>query len=285
MEKNEAGRTASGWSFPLEPMSLGEIIDNTLYVFRHRWKDYLMISLIYATPMMVLFFISFSLGLSGKRYDSPDVIFFNLTSSAVGWLLYMLLSVMIIRITQGIVEGKDWDFKEGFRFLRKTFIPYALTIFLNGVAITGLAIIALGVTLPAFFLTREGGLSGRFLFLIYVMVILVGFMYALSMLLLVSSAALIEGNFYGSAISRSIKLFNTSWETRWKIMTLPGLTQLLIIILTAFIPIIGYFFMMLLTPIPIIALTLVYYDVRIRTEGLDLEIEADRILESEGKLS
>ena len=210
---------------------------------------------------------------------------FNLLSSGLGWVFYLFLSVIIIRITQGVVEGKPCNLKESFLFLCKNFIPYALTILLNGAAIIGLLLVMALLAVPVFFALKGSGILGLLLFVLYVLVIFTGFMYQMSMLLLVSNAALIEGNYYGGAIMRSIRLFNTSWDARWKIMTLPGLTQFLVVILTAFIPIIGYFFMMLLTPIPLIALTMVYYDVRIRTEGLDMEIEVDRLLDSQTALA
>ena len=57
MDTKEAGKDNLRKSFPLEPMTLGEIIDNTLHVFRHNWKDYLIAASIYAVPMMVLFLI------------------------------------------------------------------------------------------------------------------------------------------------------------------------------------------------------------------------------------
>jgi hypothetical protein len=267
---------------------MGELIDRTLAVFKNNWKDYAVPAAIYSVPMMILFVLSFILGLLNKKNTDPAVIILNLTASLAGWLLFIMLSATVITKTQAVVEGRPFTYRDAFSYLFRHMLPYGATIFLNTLAVMGIALVLALIAAPPWIFIAGKPPVFVALAALLTLAALILMVYLVSMLTLVPNTAIIENNFYLGAIRRSVELFNTSRDARLKVMLLPGLVQFLVVVLSALIPIAGYFFSLLLSPLPIIALTLVYYDIRINAEGLDMEMEIGRLakkLEGEGGIS
>jgi hypothetical protein len=258
----------------LEPLTMGEIVDRTLSIFRDNYKLYLITSGIFQAPFIILLIISIILmailGNDGRIISIAILVI----ASLIGSVLYFLLSGTCIKLTSDIYLGKPTSFKDAILFLLNNILPYVSTIMLGGLIFLGMFVLSIGV-----FMISIPLISISPIFLILIILSLIPFgvsFYYLFSYMLTPNVVIIEGRILFGALRRSKELFDSGRDARWKVILIPYLIQILFIVFSA-IPYAGSIIVLLLTPIQVIAMTLVYFDIRIRYEGFDIELDTEKI--------
>jgi hypothetical protein len=258
----------------IEPLTMGEIIDRTISIFRDNYKPFLITSGIFQAPFIILLIISIVLvAILGENGNILAMIVMVI-AGLIGFALYFLLSGTCIKLTSDIYMGKPTSFKEAILFLLNNILPYVGTIMLTGLVFIGFFVLS-----GAIFMVVVPLVNISPFFLILVILSLVPFgisFYYLFSYMLVPSVIIIEGKILLGALRRSKELFDSGRDARWKIILIPYLMQILFLVISA-IPYVGSIIVLLLTPLQVIAMTLVYFDIRIRYEGFDLELETEKI--------
>jgi len=205
----------------------------------------------------------------------------------------------IIHITSQALHGVAVDLSGAFRATGKRYgkliaTSLSLIAYYIGISIIGGMIVLLflvpGIVMGIFAGENLSGGTIALLIVLLVVFLLVLLIFAVishSLIALVYPVVIAEGSFHFNAIGRSIKLV---WKKFWKVF---GLTALVYLLAYAIIAAMGVlsFGIALFSPIPAvfqevltllisalvlpiihITVTLLYYDLRIRLEGYDLEV-------------
>jgi hypothetical protein len=205
----------------------------------------------------------------------------------------------IIHITSQALHGVSMDLSEAFRATRKRYgqliaTSLSLIAYYIGVSIIGGVILLIfvvpGVVMGIFAgQNPSGGMIALLivLFILFLLVVLAFAVISNSLIAFVYPVVVAEGSFHFNAIGRSIKLVGKKF---WKVF---GVTALVYLLSYAIIAAMGIliFVIAVLSPVPSvfqevltllisalvlpivhIAVTLLYYDLRIRVEGYDLEV-------------
>lgn len=255
----------------VEPMNLGEIIDFTLELYKKNFKNYIIASLIIFSPSFLLIGLFFALSfiMTGRSSDvtiSILIIPFGLAN----YVISIFFLEAMIKITSEAYHGRKITYLESIRFAFQKLLP------VGGTMILMLLVLSLFILLVV--LSFIGGsalgspIVGFFLALIPVGLFLYYFMaYSLT-----PYVVIIEGKLGLQALKRSRELFRSSKNAMLKVIAVPYLMYILGIV-GSFIPFLSSVLMLLYYPLPIIAMTLVYFDIRIRYEGYDLLLHAERL--------
>ncbi|MGI6705988.1 MAG: hypothetical protein ACOX6S_06905 [Clostridia bacterium] len=205
----------------------------------------------------------------------------------------------IIHITSQALHGVSVDLSDAFRATGKRYgrliaTSLSLIAYYIGVSVIG-GIIVLMFLVPGLVMgiiageNPSGGMIALFvvLLILFLLVLLAFAVISHSLIALVYPVVVAEGSFHFNAIGRSIKLVGKKF---WKVFGVTALVYLLSYAIIAAMGIfsfgialfspIGSVFQEVLTllisalvlPIIHIAVTLLYYDLRIRLEGYDLEL-------------
>jgi hypothetical protein len=247
-------------------MNVGEILDHTFKMFGAQFKSYLSISALGMAPL-------FGFGLLAL------VLYYLLgrTTAIIVWLVAIIpiiavgiaLNGAIVKKASLQISDQSISVTEAYRFgFRK-----AWPIFLGGL------------------------LSGLVFMIGFILLIIPGIYFAISFSLFVQ-AIIIEEKRPWSALGRSRKLVKGSW---WRVFGILLLTGILVSICTSIVyypffflfiwlfghitgqilsSILNFCIYVLITPFSLIATTLLYYDLRIRKENLDLKTMVDNLTES-----
>lgn len=254
----------------LKPMTVGEILDNSFSMFREQLKSYLAIAALGAAPAIVfslmLLFLAFFMGKTAAIIVAV-VIFIPCVA------IYLAMTGGLVKKAAEQISGKDIGIEEAYRFgFRK-----AWHLFLGSI------------------------LYGLALLIGSILLIIPGIYFSICFALFFQ-AIIIEDKGPWSAMARSKELVKGSWWRSFgiivlilvlvsvisSIVTIP--VSLLVLFLfgrdlvgTAIETVLTTPVSFLLTPFSMIAYTLLYYDLRIRKENLDLKLMVDNLAESGDK--
>lgn len=210
----------------------------------------------------------------------------------------------IIHITQQYLHGKSLDVKTAFqdtigRFGKLVLTALSVMVYYIAVSFAAMVIIIVFV-IPLVFLGIAMGNGSNVLAIVGFIMLLIVFIFVMVALFLIAytfisfvyPVAITEGLFHFNAIGRSFKLVSRNF---WKVLGVNLLAYLLVYLVIGAISAVAFTFVMivpaasifqqiltllvtaLVLPITYIVITVLYYDVRIRSEGYDIEVMTQRI--------
>lgn len=274
----------------LRPMGLGDILDETFDLYRRNLFLFVAIAAVLLVPYSVLYgalsrewLSASSSGLSPLSPTlSPQEVERMLGSlgrlSAMN-LIYVVLSVIMSAALTLAVSNRFLDrpatMVDSYAFILRRVGAFLLTEFLVGLMFLG-----------AFVLILVGGAVLMVIF--YFWTALVPYVFV------------VEGRKYGPAIRRSRDLARGQWGRIFVLGLLVGLITMVFLALASIVNSglaaagtkwMGAYVLSALfsgvassfaTPIPIIATIILYYDIRVRREGFDLEMLARELTSKPG---
>ncbi len=266
--------------FRLEPMELGEIIDEAIELLKINFKDCMLVILVMYSPLFVYFFVNiglefFAIILNNKFFEVVRVIL-NLIMIMSSIFFWVLSVIAIYKIVYNSMMGEEVKFKHILKYalknFKRVFWAYALVLFMC--LVIGASGIFAGVMI---------GVGGRdpLYSAIGVIVALVFFLGTFILFFLLATTPYISamekvGGI--AAVKRAITLFMYGRDVRGKILTLPFVLQM-IFIAGFLVPFVNYFVSIFIVgPLTIISYILLIYDIKVRYEGYDLEFAADKML-------
>jgi len=274
--------------YRLEPLNIGEIVDQTIEIFRSNFKKYLLMTAIIYSPFIALNLISMVLfvsflgnpGTYSKTFSNLMQLFIFLAGliSSICWLILLGATA---KLTSEYYLGRSMSYKEAIQYSFGKFFKLLGTGFLVFLVITGVGV---GVGILVAVLGALASMVPVVFILVALVVGAVGFYYIIILnfgLSLSLYTVILELKTGGDALKRSWKLFNSSKDARNKIIMVPAVLSFMLILVymlpQMIAPQLGNIFSVFFAPLIVIAKTLVYFDIRIRTEGYDLEYRADRL--------
>jgi hypothetical protein len=284
------------------PRSPTEIVDAAIQLGRRHYPSLLVLSAIIAIPNVALGLVAQwllppAVSAGGELGDAADVMLvFGVAAFSMAWTL-VGFGALVASTSEAYVEGRTLEpmvalraaLRRALRLVMSNFIAYALVM---AVVTIGILIVALAAGLAAAALGLGGSTSEAMAALIGVVVgvgVLVG-MLAGGLLLgsrfvNITAAIMLEGRGIMSAISRSTELTRgNAWRTAGVVLIM------FVLYAVAFLSSWAIFLLLVrdvnlsanvagvlvlaLYPFLGAMLTLLYYDLRIRREGYDLELMA-----------
>lgn len=262
-----------------EPKDYGEIIDLTIRFFLKRFSDYAYITYAVFIPLTVIMGIVFTAG--PEIIDQKDPVKLSLFFLIAGMFSAAVTIIFVgaaIKYTSETFLGNQISHKDAFRYSLKIYPLMALTLMLVS-AIIGIP----GVLTFLFLIYGQTVLAPIPDFLISMLLLLAG-AYGFYCFTMVPYVLIIENKTGIQALRRSFELFRSSKNASAKVVMMPMFINSLTSILTIFaslVPFVGILLVFLCLPITIITMTLVYYDIRMRYEGLDLLLIAENMEKQE----
>ena len=279
----------------LRPLSIGELLDRTFRIFRKHFLTFVLIAIIMQLPVSILqvgsalMVNNFALGtMAGNPFDNPEIILPTmLVSLGIGFASFIITQVGTAALTQAVSDsylGRTVSFDSAFSRMGNTWFKLILATIVGGFFMFGLLIpIMLGSFIPClgFFIA----LIGMF------------FLGAVASILfsLLPPVVVLERASVIDAVKRAWTLSRLRFW--WVLGYLVLLTVLTFVIIFGPAAIIGVVLGLVLgemsilvqsivqqsatlvltavfLPIRIAAITLMYFDLRIRFEGFDLVVLA-----------
>ena len=253
----------------LKPMNVGEILDHTFKMLGAQFKSYLIMAALGIAPIVVFGLLALSL------YRTLGA-----TTAIIDVLVAIIpIIVVAIAIEGGIVKTASLQISD------------------QSISVTEAYRFGFRKTWPLFL----GGLLYGLAYLIGLILLIVPGIYCAISFFFFAQAIIIEEQGPWSALGRSRKLVSGSW---WRVL---GILLLISILVSIFRMIIYYPLAILILklwghftgqivsailnvslcflflPFSLIANTLLYYDLRIRKENLDLKVLVDNLTESGGQ--
>ena len=279
----------------LRPLSIGELLDRTFRIFRKHFLTFVLIAIIMQLPVSILqvgsalMVNNFALGtMAGNPFDNPEIILPTmLVSLGIGFASFIITQVGTAALTQAVSDsylGRTVSFDSAFSRMGNTWFKLILATIVGGFFMFGLLIpIMLGSFIPClgFFIA----LIGMF------------FLGAVASILfsLLPPVVVLERASVIDAVKRAWTLSRLRFW--WVLGYLVLLTVLTFVIIFGPAAVIGVVLGLVLgemsilvqsivqqsatlvltavfLPIRIAAVTLMYFDLRIRFEGFDLVVLA-----------
>ena len=244
----------------LRPRSATELVDAAFQLYRREPLQFIIGFGIVYIPWMVL---AEALGLNNPRSFPPVP---NVVIGVFGVFVVYLLTGVVTVLTNDLYFDRAPDLGRAFRAVVASVVPLALTMIVGG----GALIIGFVIGLVSF---------------------MVPFFYVLAHFFAVKQAVLIEGAGMGAALRRSGALSKGYKKHILSTIIIVFLLYLALVLgagfFTGFIPsllvkrAISTIVTTLVYPIFDITETLLYYDIRIRKEGFDIEYLASGALEKD----
>jgi len=262
--------------YSLEPRTLGELIDLSVNVFKDNFQQYIVLSLIIYSPIFLLnIILPFSTAI-GR--ESPGCFFFLLAIFAVigAMMCWTFLITAVAIFTSEIFKHNYLTYKEAVRLAKEKFWSVLAVIIISNVFIFFISFLTIGLS----FLLLKAGDAGASSVVGILIVVFLGINYAAYLVFrytLAPYVVLFEDMRGLDALRRSSALFHSSWDAVIKISLIPFVIPIMMMVFSL-IPFVGGFLSIFIASLPIIATTLLYYDIRLRTEGFDLEISAERMM-------
>lgn len=287
-------------------MGVRDILDHSLYLFRRHLRTFCLIGLITYLPRIGIAFLGGMTDFQGTGPASRGDLF-TVFSLLFLFLIFLFISQgSVVKVVSEIYLGHDARVRESYRYVLRSIGRYfwafflfliriALWIFFGSVAI---------VSVTAFVAMAKIGRWGGFpRALIYVGAIpaialaVYGFVRAYFSFLLLPQTVLLEGARGSGAIKRCYSLYRQRGGAS-KIILVTVLMILLLFVIGFAVGMAAQFVLSqlnprdllwylvrlsaevinaVLMPLPLIATTLVYYDIRIRNEGFDLQVIAEAL--------
>lgn len=298
-EARDESKTQQSPGYHLEPLNYGELVDRTIRIFRENF-NYLLpttfsiyIPYIFSTIIFFIIKITIHLNLDQLRLIEN---LNSIISSLCTFVLIARITTMVTEIYNGNpVDANTIKVKSSGFFWQifKTGFYYGLGLI--GMIILMVIVTAASSALLAGMLKTVGIILSVIIFAIMLLLVFRwSFSHSLSVYLVP-----LEGISGGDALNRSKQLFYSSKESMYKIILIPLIIQVLLIMLflaptvivmmivgthnpqdaANYINYINFLVVILgivLNALPIIAMAVVYYDIKIRTEGFDIEREMDQ---------
>ena len=284
--------------YRLEPLNYGELVDRTIRIFRENYNYILpttfAIYIPYICSTIILFIIRITLHPSAHTLNSLNNLN-NMISSLCTFVLIARVTTMVTEIYHGNpVDANTIKIKSSGAYWQifKTGLFYGLYLVLFIIPImlvSGLAI----------FFARDSIIGLIFAIIAIPLMIFFYFKWSFSRSLSVYLVTL-EGISGNDALNRSKQLFYSNNESMFKVIFIPLIIQVLLFMLfiapaimvgilaamnpqimkdstnyLIFVDLLVIILSIFLNALPIIAMSVVYYDIRIRTEGFDIEREMD----------
>ncbi|MFP4497835.1 MAG: hypothetical protein ACLFQV_06440 [Vulcanimicrobiota bacterium] len=270
-EKQKIDRTP----LPVETVNIGEIIDSSLKVFVKDIKDYFLLTVVVYSPIIFLQVILVMLVILFLQIDqNPELIqgCANIFISIFALFSWVILVGAATILTIDIYEGKNTTFMEALKRTPQFIVPIISVTMLTGIGMMAASLIFILIAVAFYYVFRFEPIFAVTITSLFSMVGLVILTYLVFSLKLAPFLVIIEGATPIEALQRSMKLFFANKDTQLKIFAVPFLFQLLAVAFL-WIPFVGLFAIAL----EAISMVMIYYDVRIRTEGYDMELEAERL--------
>jgi len=202
-----------------------------------------------------------------------------------------LITGGIVFITLAVFHGTEEVIKSSFSMVVKLYGRLLLTSFAQMAiyVLAGLALLVIMIPFIIFFVISASatGSGVVILLIIFTFVLMAGLFFAVmvffSFLMFVFPVTILENKVGFKPIGRAWRLF---WRKKWKTIGLFLLSYLMTSVITWIFSSLGLFLPILINtiinsavhglvmPIPIIAFTYLYMDIRMTTEGYDLELRA-----------
>ncbi|MHB0997873.1 MAG: hypothetical protein ACYC27_01390 [Armatimonadota bacterium] len=281
----------------LRPMDYGAMLDELFDIYKKNFLLLTGITGIVHLPLSMLFYsLYMPMVLKLTTNQMPEIA--DIVALALVLLLYMPLSYMVIAsITWAISKsylGYRTTIAESYKAIASKLIPFMLTMLLVSV-IYGLGFVLFCV--PGIVMMINIPIAGAILFIIGIILYLILFAFLAIILAFVGQIFIIEDKQYIVAIKRSYELSKKEWL---KIFVVGLLTTLVVSTITGALtspfqimqafskaPMTGGWAVAqgfangvaqaLALPISSISFVLLYYDIRIRKEGFDLEMLAQNM--------
>lgn len=262
----------------LEPLSLGEIIDRTLDLYFKNFKDYIISSLIINGPASIIFFIV-ALVLIYFTHEKDEV------GVAVFYIFFIFITTLVNVIFTGVVtiltaeyyQGRRMGFREAIKKFWKVLPGYAFTMVMMS--------LWLGILSALFFLAFFVGSSATdnpLVGFILCLLPLFALLYYVFCFFLTPQVVILENITGYKALMRSKELVTSSRKSTMTVVMVPYLINLFTVIMTT-IPMVGYLVMLLLYSMPMMAVTIAYFDIRIRREGYDMLARVEGLEAEDGE--
>ena len=298
VEINGDQESAGVKRYRLEPLNYGELVDRTIRIFRDNFGSLLPMTFFIYIPFIISTILLFVVRIAAR----PSLTTVNLMSYTNNFISALCTFVLIARVTTMVTEiynGNPVDANvikaksSGFYWrILKTGLLFgfgvAALIFITFVC-SYLFFVMLSVTLKAF------GLIIALVISVGMIVITAWWSFSNSLAIYLPTLEGISGK---EALKRSSQLFYSNRESILKMIFIPIIIQILMflvfltptvlmvvllkvasqhsLLVTGFITFVMLTLTVLLNSLPMIAMTVVYYDIRIRTEGFDIEREMDQ---------
>lgn len=307
----------------LEHMSVGDILDYSVELFKNNFKQLSIISLICYAPFSLL-----SAYFSADSYDNWSSLFKNqghiqsstlvdssMRQSAISTLFFFLSLILFFTvftaadaaisriIYQDAVYGRREKalphLKEGFRKLGSLFVQRLLLgLILSGIFFVSFLLIGIlfAAMIPNSYSHSNGFLYGIILLFIFTAIIVLTIFFTIRLVFGLNVIAIDNGDI-GKSFSKSWNLTKGSILKTFVVFLFSGFIYASITSITSLSPFLLYyllgkntfkvaliasqFFITLLYPYTWAILTVTYTSLKIKKEGLDLELKVDKLLEAQ----
>jgi len=276
----------------LHPMTVGDILDRSIQLYRSNLLKFIGIVLLVKGPYLVLeetltrLMVPYTPEMNAAQttiYEASVVGIIRLIELLI--VGPILIAAMTIAISDRFLD-RDIGVTEAYRKIVRRFLPLLGTILLTGMIISAvlLACIFLG-----FFMLMAGGQGGFIVVLPGVILFIILWIW----FAFIPQTVIIEGEGGVSAMKRSKYLVKGYFLKAFALIILVFIAVSLISGITSYGVQKAFVFLgqygiylakgtanvlsVLLEPFRIAAMTLLYYDFRIRKEGFDLEIMAEEL--------
>jgi len=273
----------------LHPMTVGDILDRSIQLYRSNFLKFIGIILLVKGPYLI--FEEILTRLMVPYTPEMDSAQMTISLAIIMWLLELLIvgPILIAAMTMAISDrflDRDVGVTEAYRKILRRFFPLLGTILLTGtiISVVLLACVFLGSSMVA-----VGVQPG--IIIVMVGVILAGVLWI--WFAFIAQTVVIEGEGGISAMKRSKYLVKGYFLRAFALIILIFIAVALISGITSYGIQRAFLFLgqyrihlakgasnvlsVLLEPFRIAAMTLLYYDFRIRKEGFDLEIMAEEL--------
>jgi len=276
----------------LGPRNVGDILKETFAIYgKNFWRLASIVASVQVPLIIVVVIIVFAVMMPIFSQLGSETFFPTLSQLyplVPAYIVLLLVSLVAGVLLQGaIIHAVSEQYFQhpinigrAFRFSWQRMPNMLGAVLLVGVAVAGILLIAIGIPVAIYFTKiitvdyRQLIIMGIALVaIVYPAVVYLSVMWAFAIY-----TALLEGCGPTSALSRSMALVKGSW---WRVL---GITILLTLIVFAinfvigFVPILGALVAAILSPpITAIGITLLYFDLRVRKEGYNLDALANEL--------
>jgi hypothetical protein len=284
----------------LHPMTIGDILDRSIQLYRSNILKFIGIVLFVKGPYLLFaaiikrFFVE-PLYMSGAApaqmatYEASAWAIITITTIIMLLELLIVGPILIAAMTMAISErflNRDVGVTEAYRKILRRFLPLLGTIILTGMLISAVILSCGFLGMSMLTTGTQAGMLMAMVGLVLAGVLWIWYTF-------IPQTVVLEGEGGISAMKRSKYLVKGHFFKAFVLLILVYIAIVLIIQIASFGVAKGFFFLgqyavplaegtsnvvsVLLEPFRIAAITLLYYDFRIRKEGFDLEIMAEEL--------
>ena len=276
----------------LEPRGSAQIIDASIRLFRQHAGPFIALGIVAMLPSFVVFGVLFarmgdSLTQPGAELPPAFIALLPLTFVAALW--YLLLEGAIVAAASDAYLGRPVSAAAGLRRVLSRLGPVLGSVVLKWLLMYAVAIvISLAIAIPAGMLGASGVARPELLAPVTVVVMVGIFLYLFARLFAVPATALLENNGAVAALGRASRLASGSI---WRIVKVYLIAFLVLAVVSLLCIVLGAILLsawpaaqvllmlpyLLVYPLLSVITTVLYYDVRIRREGFDIEVMAGQM--------